>query len=74
MRSAVLTFASLLPADEAKVHRNLPYVRPKNERQTLDVYAAAKGKNQPVVLWIHGGGWRKGDKTAAPYNTGARGV
>jgi hypothetical protein len=51
MRSAVLTFASLLPAEEAKVHRNLPNVRPKNERQTLDVYAAAKGKNQPVVLW-----------------------
>ena len=59
---AVLAFASLLPAEEAKLHRGLAYAQPKNERQTLDVYAAAKGKNQPVVLWIHGGGWRKGDK------------
>jgi arylformamidase len=66
MRSAtlsVLTFATLLPADEPSVHRGLAYARTKNERQTLDVYSAAKGKNQPVVLWIHGGGWRKGDKS-----------
>src|SRR5437879_454546 len=59
---SVLLFASLLFADEPKVHRGLAYAQPRNERQTLDVYVAAKAKNQPVVLWIHGGGWRKGDK------------
>ena len=25
-------------------------------------YAPAKGEDHPVVFWIHGGGWRKGDK------------
>src|SRR3954466_15885993 len=66
MRSAaalsVLAFAGLLPADEPKIHRGLPDARPKKDRQTLDVYAAAKGKNTCVVVWIHGGGWRAGDK------------
>lgn len=57
-------FASLLLAEEPKVHRGLPYAEPKNERQTLDVYAAPTGKDRPVVLWIHGGGWRKGDKSS----------
>jgi acetyl esterase/lipase len=57
-----LCLAAPLPADEPKVHRGLPYAGPKNERQTLDVYAPAKGKDHPVVVWIHGGGWRKGDK------------
>jgi acetyl esterase/lipase len=58
----ILFVTSPLLADEPKKHRGLPYTDSKNERQTLDVYAAAKGKDQPVVLWIHGGGWRAGDK------------
>lgn len=58
----ILLLASPLLADEPKVHKGLPYAEPKNERQMLDVYTPAKGKDLPVVLWIHGGGWRKGDK------------
>src|ERR1700681_3083555 len=49
-------------ADEPKAHRGLAYAEPKNERQMLDVYAPTNGKNLPVVVWIHGGGWRQGDK------------
>jgi len=64
--------ASLLPAllcvscavgAEMQVHRDLAYVEPKNERQTLDVYAPSAGKGRPIIFWIHGGGWQRGDKT-----------
>ena len=58
----LLLLASATFAAEPKVHRDLAYAEPKNERQTLDVYAPPQGKNLPVVLWIHGGGWRRGDK------------
>lgn len=58
---ALLLTSSTLAA-EPVVHRDLAYAEPKNERQTLDVYAPAEGKDHPVVLWIHGGGWRQGDK------------
>src|SRR5947209_2751181 len=58
----ILFLAAPLPADEPKVQRGLPYVEPKNERQMLDVYAPTEGKNLPVAVWIHGGGWRRGDK------------
>ncbi|HEX3871666.1 MAG TPA: alpha/beta hydrolase [Pirellulales bacterium] len=55
-------------AAEPIVHRDLAYVEPKNERQTLDVYAPAEKENsaekaRPIVFWIHGGGWEKGDKS-----------
>jgi acetyl esterase/lipase len=66
MRIFTLLFVLLLAfpilADEPKVQRGIPYAEPKNERQMLDVYAPTTGKNLPVVLWIHGGGWRRGDK------------
>lgn len=47
---------------EPKVHRGLAYSEPKNTLQMLDVFAPAGGKNHPVVLYIHGGGWHSGDK------------
>lgn len=48
---------------EMTVHRDLAYAEPKNERQCLDVYSPAKGAPGPVVVWIHGGGWQRGDKS-----------
>lgn len=61
--AAVLLAASAAPAAEPKIHRDLAYAEPRSERRTLDVYAPSEGKNHPVVFWIHGGGWRRGDKS-----------
>jgi arylformamidase len=46
-----------------RIDRDIAYAQPKNERQTLDVYAPAAGKQLPVVFWLHGGGWQRGDKS-----------
>src|SRR5688500_19818600 len=51
-----------LPAD-VQLERDTPYAEPTNQRQMLDIYTPAAGENLPVVVWIHGGGWRAGDKT-----------
>lgn len=59
-----LFLSSPLLAAEPQAHRDLSYAEPKNERQTLDVYAPAEGSDHSVVLWLHGGGWRAGDKSA----------
>ena len=50
-------------AAEPRVQRDIPYVQPKNIRQTLDVFSPPNASNRPVVFWIHGGGWVRGDKT-----------
>ena len=58
---ALLVGSSVDGADY-KVHRDLPYTESKNDRRKLDVYAPAQGKDHPILVWIHGGGWRRGDK------------
>lgn len=59
---AVVGVATFAVAAEPNVQRDVPYVEPKSERQTLDVYAPAEGAGHPIAFWIHGGGWRQGDK------------
>ena len=58
----ILMLTSPILAAERKVLRDVAYAEPKNERQTLDVYAPAEGEGHPVIFWIHGGGWKAGDK------------
>jgi arylformamidase len=59
----LITFAFLSTAQAQRVKRNIPYVDAAHERQVLDVFSTVDGKNLPVVVWIHGGGWVTGDKT-----------
>lgn len=40
------------------------YAYGKHERQVLDFWQAKSDKPTPLVLYIHGGGWRGGDKNS----------
>lgn len=66
-----LTLASAAFAGEPPVQCDLPYAEPANERQTLDVYSPPEGKDHPIVFWIHGGGWRAGDKRSVQQKPAA---
>lgn len=47
-------------AESIAVQRDIAYG--KLDQQVLDVYAPRGATNLPVMVYIHGGGWRKGDK------------
>ena len=75
LRSALLAFTVVLlplaaladhglPAD-AKTVRNLAYVTDGHARQKLDLYLPAQPKG-PLLVYIHGGGWRAGSKDGVP--------
>lgn len=55
---------------------DVKYVPDGDEAQALDIYyPESRGdKPQPLLIWIHGGGWSGGSKTQVPYmNQLARG-
>ncbi|GBD36371.1 Carboxylesterase NlhH [bacterium HR36] len=50
-----------------QVLRDLAYVPNGHERQKLDLYLPKEGARPlPLVVWIHGGGWRAGSKEGVP--------
>jgi acetyl esterase/lipase len=51
-----------------KLLRDLEYVPNGHERQKLDLYLPEKAPQRPlpVIVWIHGGGWRGGSKERPP--------
>jgi acetyl esterase/lipase len=57
--------------DNVKALRNLEYVENGHERHRLDLYLPdndqpADSAKRPLVIWIHGGGWRAGSKDNCP--------
>ncbi|HYR59251.1 MAG TPA: alpha/beta hydrolase [Chthoniobacteraceae bacterium] len=53
-----------LPAD-ARKFMDVPYVAGGHPAQKLDLYLPAK-PGGPLLVWIHGGGWRSGSKANPP--------
>lgn len=49
-----------------KVLKDLAYVPGGHERQKLDLYLPPKGERWPLVVAIHGGAFRMGDKGGEP--------
>jgi acetyl esterase/lipase len=59
--------AAPLPAG-VKAERDILYVAGGVPAQSLDIYFPEKtpDKPLPLVVWIHGGGWKGGSKTGCP--------
>jgi acetyl esterase/lipase len=47
---------------------NVPYVDGGGPQQQLDLYIPTEGKNIPLVVYVHGGGWEHGDKAGDSLN------
>src|SRR5262249_45132433 len=59
------------PSQEAVLAKNtvarldVPYG--KDDKQRLDVYSPKGVKDAPVVVFVHGGEWTRGDKSAVSF-------
>lgn len=65
--AAPLAAAPKLP-DGVEVIRDLEYAQAKGVSLKLDLYrpSARPSAPMPLVIWVHGGGWRNGSKANCP--------
>lgn len=49
-------------ANNIKITKDIEFAVVNNQGLKLDLYQPKKPKGSPLVVWIHGGGWRKGTK------------
>ena len=68
----VLSLSRSVVAAELEPQMNVAYG--KHPRQVLDFYPAKSDKPTPFVFYIHGGGWRNGDKKISPAAYLAKGI
>jgi acetyl esterase/lipase len=47
---------------------NVPYVTGGGPQQQLDLYVPTEHKNEPLIVFVHGGGWEHGDKMGDSLN------
>src|SRR5262249_3911469 len=52
-------------AQNTAARLDVPYG--KDEKQRLDVYSPKGAKAAPVVVFVHGGEWTRGDKSAVSF-------
>ncbi len=45
------------------VHKGIAYIDDGNDKHRLDLYLPRDKKNFPVMLFLHGGAWRSGDRS-----------
>lgn len=62
----MLTSAPLLADDDVTIHRDRVYHRIGERALALDLYLPKADAPTPLVMWIHGGGWRGGNKRNCP--------
>jgi len=66
-RPAPRPAAAAAPLAGVKVLRDVQYAQADQTRLLLDLYLPEKPAGAlPVIVWVHGGGWRAGDKQPCP--------
>ena len=60
-----LTACRPAPPPGVEIHENVAYLEDDDPSHQLDLYLPEGRKGFPVLLFIHGGGWRRGDKQGA---------
>jgi len=66
MCALLVLLLSVTLSAETKKFKDLEYARVNGQSMKLDLYLPEKVKGSPLVVWIHGGGWKGGNKSSCP--------
>ena len=49
-----------------QLEKDIPYAQVGDLTLTLDLYRPASRQISPLIVWVHGGAWRAGNKSSMP--------
>ena len=53
-------------AKEPETQSDVPYATVQEIDLKLDFYPSEKEGISPLIVWVHGGAWRRGNKSSVP--------
>lgn len=65
---AVVVVTTQILAADPIVRKDIEFASVDGHSLKLDLYLPKKTKAAPLVVWIHGGGWRGGSKNSCPIS------
>lgn len=60
--------SSSVKAESPPVRKDIEFANVDGHSLKLDLYLPENSKNAPLVVWIHGGGWKAGSKSNCPVS------
>jgi len=66
--AGLVVAASNVKAESPTVRKDIEFANVDGHNLKLDLYLPAETKNAPLVVWIHGGGWKAGNKSNCPVS------
>lgn len=60
--------SSSVKAESPPVRKDIEFANVEGHSLKLDLYRPAETKDAPLVVWIHGGGWKAGSKSNCPVS------
>lgn len=60
-----LTTVQSQPAN-MQIEKDITYAHTGSRALTLDLYRPAQADHRPMIVWVHGGAWRAGNKSSMP--------
>lgn len=61
----------LVIPEGTRTEKDLAYIPDGHERQKLDIYVPPGDGAKPLIVWVHGGGWKGGSKDRGTLAIGA---
>ena len=66
--ASLMTEAQTSESD-TRIVRDIEYASIDHHRLLLDLYLPGKVEGAPLLVWVHGGAWRRGSRSRVPLNT-----
>ena len=66
--ASMSSWMALAQTDESntKILRDIEYASVEGTDLLLDLYIPAKAEGAPLLVWVHGGAWRRGSRSRVP--------